>query len=301
MYIMRRPADACSGLCAPAARLCDSCLYPAGCAYRAADRKPVHFPQHRHGVYTAGLTAYVAVTKVAIPLMQLFAASIPGVNVIMGVAAGVAALTGVIVGLTAASKRQTDEALELTAVSREQYYRLQELNDEYKKAVELYGETSYEAQALRWEIEDLTAEYEAGKQKLSDYKAAHEELMKSYSEMTASHEESTGQIEKEQRSILALIGKLEELTSTTESAAENKQAILSIIEALNEQVPELALNYDDVINSSEGFIDSLYAIAEAQAPAKLEAQWQEYIDRVGQQEAPNAKEAADTAEDARRI
>ena len=221
------------------------------------------------GVATAGLTAYVAVTKVAIPLMQLFAASIPGVNIIMAVTAGVAALTGVIVGLTAASKRQRDEAAELTAVSREQYYRLQELNDEYKKAVELYGETSYEAQALRWEIEDLTAEYEAGKQKLSDYKAAHEELMKSYSEMTASHEESTGQIEKEQRSILALIGKLEELTSTTESAAENKQAILSIIEALNEQVPELALNYDDVINSSEGFIDSLYAIAEAQAaPSK---------------------------------
>ena len=247
------------------------------------------------GVATAGLTAYVAVTKVAIPLMQLFAASIPGVNIIMAVTAGVAALTGVIVGLTAASKRQRDEAAELTAVSREQYYRLQELNDEYKKAVELYGETSYEAQALRWEIEDLTAEYEAGKQKLSDYKAAHEELMQSYSEMTASHSETAGEIEKEHRSTLALIAKLEELTATTDSAAENQQAILSIIEALNEQVPELALNYEDVVNPAGKFIDSIYAIAEAQAAqAKLEAQWKEYIDRVGQHEAlKSAKEAAE--------
>lgn len=247
------------------------------------------------GVATAGLTAYVAVTKVAIPLMQLFAASIPGVNIIMAVTAGVAALTGVIVGLTAASKRQTDEAWELTAASREQYYRLQELNEEYKKAVELYGETSYEAQALRWEIEDLTAEYEAGKQKLSDYKAAHEELMKSYEEMTSSHSETYEEIEKEQRSVLALIAKLEELTSTTESASENQQAILSIIGALNEQVPGLALNYDDVINSSEGFIDSLYAIAEAQAAqAKLEAQYKEYLDHVGKHKAlESAKEAAE--------
>lgn len=247
------------------------------------------------GVATAGLTAYVAVSKVAIPLMQLFAASIPGVNIIMAVTAGVAALTGVIVGLTAASKRQRDEAAELTAVSREQYYRLQELNDEYKKAVELYGETSYEAQALRWEIEDLTAEYEAGKQKLSDYKAAHEELMQSYSEMTASHSETAGEIEKEHRSTLALIAKLEELTATTDSAAENQQAILSIIEALNEQVPELALNYEDVVNPAGKFIDSIYAIAEAQAAqAKLEAQWKEYIDRVGQHEAlKSAKEAAE--------
>ena len=247
------------------------------------------------GTAVAAITAYVAIAKIATVISTALTAAIPGVNVIMGVAAGVAALTGVIVGLTAASKRQTDEALELTAVSREQYYRLQDLNEEYEKAVKIYGETSYEAQALRWKIDDLSAEYEAGKQKLSEYKEAHEELMQSYSDLTSSHAETTGEIEKEQRSTLALIAKLEELTSTTESAAENQQAILSIIEALNEQVPELALNYDDVVNSSGGFIDSLYAIAEAQAAqAKLEAQWKEYIDRVGEHEAlKSAKEAAE--------
>ncbi len=247
------------------------------------------------GIAAGGLAAYLAIMKVAIPLMTLFTASIPGLNIIMGVVAGVAALTGVVVGLTAASRKQTDESWELTAASREQYIRLQELNDEYEQTVKIYGETSYEAQSLRWKIEDLTSEYESGKQKLSEYKAAHEELMKSYNDMAASHSDSTGEIQKEERSTLALIGKLQELTSTTDSATENQQAILAIIEALNEQVPELALNYDDVINSSGGFIDSVYAIAEAQAAqAKLESQWNEYIDRVGQHESlKSAKEAAE--------
>ncbi|MGD9567519.1 MAG: phage tail tape measure protein [Sedimentibacter sp.] len=247
------------------------------------------------GVAAGGLAAYVAIMKVAVPLMGLFTASIPGLNIIMGVVAGVAALTGVIVGLNAASKRQTNEALELTAASREQYYKLQELNEEYEQIIDIYGETSYEAQSLKWKIEDLTAEYESGKQKLSEYKEAHEGLMKSYSEMTASHSESSGEIEKEQRSTVALIAKLKELTETTGGATGNQQAILSIIQALNEQVPELALNYDDVVNSSGGFIDSLYTIAEAQAAqAKLEAQWSEYIDRVGQQDSlKSAKEAAE--------
>ncbi len=247
------------------------------------------------GLAVGGIAAYVAIAKIATVVSAALTAAIPGLNIIMGVVAGVAALTGVIVGLTAASRRQTDEAWELTAASREQYYKLQELNEEYEQTVKLYGETSYEAQSLRWKIEDLTAEYEAGKQKLSEYKTAHEELMKSYNDMTASHTESGGEIEKEQRSTLALIAKLEELTSTTDSAAENQQAILSIIKALNEQVPELALNYDDVVNSSGGFINSIYAIAEAQAAqAKLEAQWNEYIDRVGEQDAlKSAKESAE--------
>jgi len=247
------------------------------------------------GLAVGGIAAYVAITKIATIVSAAFTAAIPGLNIIMGVVAGVAALTAVVVGLTAASRKQTDESWELTAASREQYNRLRDLNDEYEQATKLYGETSYEAQSLRWKIEELTAEYESGKQKLSEYKEAHDSLIKNYGEMTASHAESTGEIEKEQRSTLALIAKLQELTETTDGATENQQAILSIIQALNEQVPELALNYDDVINSSGGFIDSIYAIAEAQAAqARLESQWNEYIDRVGQHESlKGAKEAAE--------
>jgi len=247
------------------------------------------------GLAVGGITAYVAVTKIATVVSAAFTAAIPGLNIIMAVVAGVAALSAVIVALTEASKDGTDEAWELTAAARKQYYQLQELNEEYERTVEVYGDTSYEAQSLRWKIEDLTDEYESGRQTLEEYKAAHEDLMGSYEEMTSSHSAAYEEIEKEQRSTLALIAKLEELTSTTDGAAVNQQAILSIIEALNEQVPELALNYDDVVNSSGGFIDSLYAIAEAQAAQLLlEEQWSDYIDRVGKQGSlESAKEAAE--------
>lgn len=247
------------------------------------------------GLAVGGITAYVAITKIATVVSAAFTAAIPGLNIIMAVVAGVAALTAVVVALTEASKDGTDEAWELTAAARKQYYQLQELNEEYERTVEVYGDTSYEAQSLRWKIEDLTDEYESGRQTLDEYKAAHEDLMSSYEEMTSSHSEAYEEIEKEQRSTLALIAKLEELTSTTDGAAVNQQAILSIIEALNEQVPELALKYDDVVNSSGGFIDSLYAIAEAQAAQLLlEEQWSDYIDRVGKQGSlESAKEAAE--------
>ena len=115
------------------------------------------------------------------------------------------------------------------------------------------------------------------KQSLRD-KAAHEALVKS-SRMTESHAKATEEIEKEQLSTLALIAKLEELTATTDSATENQQAILGVIKALNRQMPELALNYEDVTQSSKGYIESLKAMAQAQATGKLEAQWAEYIDR----------------------
>lgn len=245
-------------------------------------------------VAVGGLTSYVAITKLAAVVSTAFTAAIPGLNVIMGVTVAIAALTAGIVALNEASKKYTDDSWELTATSRLQHQRIQELTAEYEKAVETYGETSYEAQSLKWKLEELTTEYELSKQKLVEYKAAHEALVKSYVEMTESHENATKEIEKEQQSTLALIAKLEELTATTDSATENQQAILGVIKALNQQMPELALNYEDVTQSSKGYIESLYAIAEAQSnQAKLEAQWAEYIDRVGQQEAlRTAKETA---------
>ena len=247
------------------------------------------------GVAASGVTAYVAAVKVAIPLMKLFSASIPGVGLITTATLAYAALAAGIVAISEASKEYVDESWALTAASRMQHQMIQELTAEYEKAVETYGETSYEAQSLKWKLDELTTEYELGKQKLAEYKAVHEELVKSYVAMTESHEKATEEIEKEQLSTLALIAKLEELTATTDSATENQQAILGVIKALNRQMPELALNYEDVTQSSKGYIESLKAMAQAQAEqARLEAQWAEYIDRVGQQESLRAaKEAAE--------
>lgn len=69
------------------------------------------------GAVVVGLTAFVAITKVVIPLMGLLTASIHGVN-IMGVAAGVAAVTAAVVGFVSAANEGVPSVKELTEAAR---------------------------------------------------------------------------------------------------------------------------------------------------------------------------------------
>lgn len=87
------------------------------------------------GLATAGLTAYVTVTKVAIPLMQLFTASIPGVNIIMGVTAAVAGITAGIVALTSAANEGIPSVDELTQAAQEMREAMDEANAIYEDTV----------------------------------------------------------------------------------------------------------------------------------------------------------------------
>lgn len=86
------------------------------------------------GAGVAALTAYAAITKVVIPLMQLFTASIPGVNIVMGVVAGVAALTAGIVALVSAANEGIPSVKELTTAA-------QEMNETMDEATATYDAT----------------------------------------------------------------------------------------------------------------------------------------------------------------
>ncbi len=65
------------------------------------------------GAAVAALTAVATVTKVLIPLMGLLTASIPGLNIIVGLAA----LAGVIVGVSTAADQGVDSVQELTTAA----------------------------------------------------------------------------------------------------------------------------------------------------------------------------------------
>lgn len=88
------------------------------------------------GLATAGLAAYAAITKVVIPLMQLFTASIPGVNIIMGVAAAVAGVTAAIAALaTAAANDAVPSVDELTQAAQGMREAMDEANATYDDTV----------------------------------------------------------------------------------------------------------------------------------------------------------------------
>ena len=88
------------------------------------------------GLATAGLAAYAAITKVVIPLMKLFTASIPGVNVIMGVAAAIGAVTAAVAALaTAAANDAVPSVDELTQAAQGMREAMDEANATYDDTV----------------------------------------------------------------------------------------------------------------------------------------------------------------------
>lgn len=216
------------------------------------------------GAATAGLTAYVAITKIAIPLMQLFAASIPGVNIIMGVTLGVAALTAGIVALANITKSEKEEIAELTAVSREQYKQMRELQDEYDEVKETMGETSYEAQVLKSKLDEATKKYEENKQSAEELAESNKDVLASHNALMKSYQESNEGIEKETNSNEALMNKLIELMSVEEKSASTKQEILAVVEMLNKAMPELGLAYDQYTDSLNQTADSIRKVVEAE-------------------------------------
>lgn len=221
------------------------------------------------GVAAGGLAAYVAIMKVAVPLMGLFTASIPGLNIIMTVVAGVAALTAGIVALSEATKEETDA---LTASSRVQHFELQALNEEYENAKEQYGETSDEALALRYEVDELTAAYESNKQTLEEFVAENDALLESHNEVIASYYEASSAIDDEEQGVLALTHKLQELSNKTYMTTVEQEQMKSIVDALNQSIPDLALNYDKTSNSLNMSAEAVERMVKAQADQERQAE-----------------------------
>ncbi len=87
------------------------------------------------GSAVAALTAFAAITKVVIPLMQLFTSSIPGVGIILGAITGVAALTAGIVALTSAADDGRPSLEELTASATEMNKTLEDASAAYDDTV----------------------------------------------------------------------------------------------------------------------------------------------------------------------
>ena len=231
------------------------------------------------GAATVAITGVTAAIKLAGVASAAFAGTMGvALGPVLAVAAAGAALIGVATALGDAACVTADESYELTAASREQYRQLQELNAEYEQTVEQFGEASYEAQALRWRIDELSGSYESGRQTFADYQASHEAVMESYRAVADARDQAGISLDTEAAGIEALIGKLSELTSSSSAAAENQDAIRAIVDHLNEALPDLNLNYSDAVSGSRDFIGNLMEVAQAEAEARQKAQ--EYEDYV---------------------
>lgn len=215
-------------------------------------------------VFAAGATvAAIAASSLgaAIKAMTLAAATNPILLAVTAIAA-----LAVAIGVAAANAADaTNEYDTLTEASRKQYDQLQELNAEYERACETYGETSQEAALLAWEVENATAAYEAGKQTVAEYVEESQALNESLQKTLDTNRENHEEINRGETLTLALIGRLRELASQNNLSVESQEEMKAIVAELNEQLPDLNLNYEDVASGVGDFTEALEASIRAQA------------------------------------
>lgn len=237
------------------------------------------------GVFAAGLAAYTLATNVATIATAAWNAVL-NANPVFLIITGVVALTAAVVALVSVLASQNDEYEEMTATSKDQYDRLQELNSEYDEACAKYGETSEEASRLRYEMDELNAEFEANKQTVEEFVAECDALVDSHNKLMDSYNSTTTEIKDNELGTLALIQKLQDLASQNEKTAASEEQMKAIIQQLNTDLPDLALSYDDVTQNAEAAVEAMRKAAEEQAKTEMQAEQQQaYVDLLKEQAA----------------
>ena len=205
-------------------------------------------------------------------------------------------------------KKEMDASNRLTAQSRAEQKQIQELKVEYKKACEVYGETSIEAQSLRAEIEDLEGKYESAKQTVGEFTEEIEASANAAKEAKKAYENTLQEIEKKHAQSNALI---DQLFDPSGNPTSNQVKIIHVVDELNNSYSNLGLTYD--INSKK-FNKSAAELRELVLASKeaeeAEAAWERYTSLVltspekqglyekAQREYDEAKNAYDNAKKA---
>lgn len=217
------------------------------------------------GVTAAGLVAYAVAAKGAALANKLLSASIPGLNVIMGVTTAIGALAGVMTVVASASSDANKEYEALTISSQRNYDSLQKLNSEYAALCESEKENTAEAFKLQWQIKELSAEYESSKQTVEAFSQEIEDLNEAISKSRQEHKENAGEIEGEYKSTLALVDELSQLEQKTVRTAGEQGLMTAIVKELNTRYEELGLKVDNTTSKLNLSAEAVRNFARAKA------------------------------------
>lgn len=109
------------------------------------------------GTVTLALTAYSAGAKIAAAASALLSASIPGVNIIMGVTAAVAGVVGVVTALATAADAGVPSVKELTEAARDMQKAMDEAGATYEEAASQTLATAEVASIYIDKLEEIEA------------------------------------------------------------------------------------------------------------------------------------------------
>lgn len=237
------------------------------------------------GVAVAAFGAYTVVQGIATAATALFGTTLSvaiwPLTLIVG---AVAAVVGIVVALTSAFKDAEDETVGMTAVTRQQYYELQDLNAEYERACETYGENSEEALRLKYQVDDLSEAFENNRQTLEEFQAEVDDLCNSVHELSDGFNSSITEINANETSTLALIQKYEDLSKKAELTAGEQKQLEAVTNSLAESFPDLANRIENATISTEDYVEAMKKAAQAEAEAQRQQEAQEtYIEALKKQ------------------
>lgn len=218
------------------------------------------------GVTVAAITAVAFVSKVAIPAVTGFGVAF---NAALGpigwVALAIAAVTAAVVAFIAIMSDANDETAGMTATTRAQYYELQDLNAEYEEACEKYGDTSEEALRLKYQVDDLSAAFEANRQTLEEFKAEVDALTDSVHDVTQSFQDGMTEIHNNEVGALALIQKYEDLATQGNLTAVQQRELDAVTRRLAEDFPDVAAAIGDATENTGQYVEAMRRACEQQA------------------------------------
>ncbi len=214
------------------------------------------------------------------------------------IVAGVAALTAGLVVLREACKQEAFETKTLSTATAAQYNEVERLNSEYENAVDLYGETSDQARALRYDLDEATAAIDAQSFSVKDLYAEIDTLHSSTSDLLGNVSGTTSEINSQYDSAMILSAKLRELASSSDKSASSQAKMAPIVERLNSMYPSLGLSVENVSDRLGDLNDEIERAAKADSlQAKYDAAKENLADLYTQQEKLQAAaQKADTAQ-----
>lgn len=237
------------------------------------------------GVVAVAVAGFVFVTQVAIPALTSFGTAL---NAALGPIGWVAlAITGIVAAgtaLVAMLSDTEDETANMTAITKQQYYELQDLNAEYERACEVYGENSEEALRLQYQIDDLSEAFENNRQTLEEFQAEVDDLCNSVNDLWTEFDKNISEINANETGTLALIQKYEDLAEKAELTAGEQKQLEAVTRSLADQFPDLAAKVDAATLSTEDYIEALKKSAQADADKQRQQEAQSaYVEALKKQ------------------
>lgn len=235
------------------------------------------------GAFAVALTVYTVGAKIATAATTALTTVMNSNPILLAVTAVIS--LGVAIGTyIATTQAAIEETEQLTAASEQQRSELEKLKAEYEQVCEAQGETSAEAQVLKQRLDDATEAFENNKRTVEELKEELNSTHESFSALSDEIDNSFSSLDMEKQKTDALIDRMDELRNEEILSAEAKQELCAIIDLLNEQLPELGIQYDELTGKINLSTESIQAFSDASfQSAQREAALDYYKQLIGQQ------------------